>query len=209
MKIVQIGANGRTGKKVMQLALDAGYLVTALVRSADSLGDMRHERLKICVGNVCDPEFLKSEFPGHDIVISTVGPRLPTKKACLVYADSANAIAEAMESAGIRRVIITSTALLFPIRKFIDRVIRIIARNNFRAAGLMEQRIRNAGLDWTFARVGFLTDEDAKSYRKAVGEMPEGCGSIARFALAEFLFTELKHSEHIGDVIGLCGDKEA
>lgn len=207
MKIVQLGANGRTGRKVLQLALNAGFEVTALVRSSDSLGELKHERLKIRVGNVCDPEFLNSVFPGHDAVVSTVGPRMPTKKACRIYTDSANAITHAMEASGIKRVIITSTALLFPMVKLSDRMIRLIARNNFRAAGVMEQRICEKNLDWTFVRVGFLNDGTEKSYRKAVAQMPENSGSISRSALAEFIVDELKQSQHIGEVVGLTGGK--
>lgn len=205
MKIVQLGANGRTGREVVRLALEAGDSVTGLVRSADSLGDIKHDRLQVHVGNVCAPEFLKTFLPGHDAVVSTLGPRTPTKSACTIYSASAAAIVEAMQATGLRRVLATSTALLFPATKFLDHVVRLIARNNFDAAGLMEERIRGADLDWTLARSGFLTDADQRGYRKAVGAMPDGGGSISRSALAEFLFTELKQSEHVGDVVGLCG----
>jgi uncharacterized protein YbjT (DUF2867 family) len=209
MKIVQLGANGRTGREVMRLALEAGDTVTALVRSADSLSDMQHDRLKVHVGDVCDPEFLKTVFPGHDAVISTLGPRTPTKSACRIYPESAEAIVEAMQAGGLKRVLITSTALLFPPSRILDHVVRLIARNNFKAAGLMEERIRSADLDWTIARTGFLTDDDERGYIKAAGAMPDGGGSISRLALAEFLVTELKQSDHVGDVVGLCGVKKA
>lgn len=205
MKIVQLGANGRTGREVMRLALEAGDSVTGLVRSADSLGDMKHDQLQVHVGNVCDPEFLKAALSGHDAVISTLGPRTPTKSACAIYPASAAAIVEAMRATGLRRVLVTSTALLFPPTKLLDHVVRLIARNNYNAAGLMEECIRRADLDWTFARTGFLNDDDMRGYRKAAGVMPDGGGSISRSALAEFLFTELKQSEHVGDVVGLCG----
>jgi len=187
----------------MQLALAAGDSVTALVRSADSLSDMSHERLTIEVGNVRDPAFLTSILPGHDAVVSTVGPRSPTKSACTIYTDAANAIVEAMEATGLRRVLVTSTALLFPPTKLMDRFIRVIAKNNFRAAGEMEARIRGADLDWTFARSGFLNDDEATTYLKAEGSMPEAFGSISRSALATFLFDALKTNEHIGKVVGL------
>lgn len=208
MKIVQLGANGRTGREVMQLALEAGDSVTGLVRSADSLGDMKHDRLQVHVGNVCDPGFLKTALPGHDAVISTLGPRTPTKSACAIYSASAAAIVEAMRATGLRRVLVTSTALLFPPTKILDHVVRLIARNNFKAAGLMEECIRGADLDWTFTRTGFLNDDNKRGYRKAVGVMPDAGGSVSRSALAEFLFTELKQSEHVGDVVGLCGAGE-
>lgn len=205
MKIALLGANGRTGRLVMRRALAAGDKLTGLVRSADSLSDIQHGHLQVRVGDVCDPEFLKTVLPGHDAVISTVGPRAPTKSACTIYPCSAAAIAEAMQATGLKRVVITSTALLFPPSGLFDHLVRVIARNNQEAAAQMEDRISDAGLEWTFARTGFLTDSEEEKFKKAEGAMPEGGGSISRSALARFLFTELKKSEHIGDVVGLCG----
>lgn len=209
MKIVLLGANGRTGRLVMRQALATGHTVTGLVRSADSLSDVHHDRLQVRVGNVSDPTFLKDVLPGHDAVVSTVGSRSPMKSACAIYSDSAAAIAEAMQATGLKRVLITSTALLFPPSGIFDHVIRVIARNNQKAAALMEDLIRNAGLDYTFARTGFLTNGDDPNFTKAEGAVPDGGGSISRLALANFLVTELKQSDHVGEVIGLCENKAA
>lgn len=208
MKIVQLGANGRTGRKFMRLALEAGDSVTAMVRSADSLSDMEHDRLRVHAGNVCDARFLKRVLPGHDAVISTLGPRTPMKSACAVYPASAAAIVEATQATGLSRVLFSSTALLFEPNGLLDRAVRLIARNNRNAADVMEERLRTTSLEWTSARVGFLTDDDETRYRKAVGAMPERCRSISRSALAAFLFDELKRCEHVGDIVGLCRETE-
>ena len=209
MKIVLLGANGRTGRLVMQQALAAGHSVTGLVRSADSLVDVQHERLEIRVGDVSDPAFLKQVLPGHDAVISTVGPRTPTKSACTIYSDSAAAITEAMQATGMKRVLVTSTALLFPPSGVVGKILQLIARNNQKAAGEMEDLIREADLDYTFARTGFLTNGDDANFRKAEGSAPEGGGAISRQALANFLVTELKHADHVGKVVGLSERKAA
>ena len=191
----------------MRRALAAGYTVTGLVRSPDSPGNMQHDRLQVRVGDVCDPEFLKTAFPGHDAIISTVGPRAPTKSACAIYPDSAAAIAEAMQATGLKRVLITSTALLFPPSGLFDHILRVIARNNQKAAAQMEDLISEAGLDWRFARTGFLTNGEDEKFEKAEGAMPGAGGSISRLALANFLFTELERADHVGEVVGLCGVK--
>jgi putative NADH-flavin reductase len=85
MKIILLGANGRTGREVLSRALDAGDTVTALIRAEDRLADVTHSRLNIHVGNVCDSTALKEILPGHDLVISTLGPRMPTKAASTIY----------------------------------------------------------------------------------------------------------------------------
>ena len=204
MKIVLLGANGRTGREVMRLALAAGHSVTGIVRSAHSLGNIQQEGLRIEVGNVCDPAFLKTVLAGHDAVISTLGPRLPTRSACRIYPDSATSIAAAMQAAGLKRVIVTSTALLFSPTRAWHKALRLIARNNRDAAGLMEEILRKADLDWTFVRVGFLHNKNQGQVLKASDAMPGESDSISRHAVAEFLLEALQQSSHVRGVVGLC-----
>ena len=205
MNIVLLGANGRTGREVLGRALRAGDRVTALVRAAGRLGDLGHERLEIRVGNACDSKVLEAILPGHDVVISALGPRLPTKAAAAIYADSAASIVEAMQGSGVNRLLVTSSALLFPGNGLFDSVLRRLTPNVVRAAGRMEARIRASSLDWTIARVGFLTNGGATSYRQAEGASPAGGGSISRAAVACFLLAEARQSAHVRQVVGLCG----
>jgi putative NADH-flavin reductase len=114
VKLVVLGANGRTGTRVLQAALDRDMDVTAVVRSASKQPDIRHEKLTVMVGDPCDAAFLKPVFRGQDAVISTLGGRRPTRSATSVYFRSADAIVEAAWDTGLKRVLVTSTALLFP-----------------------------------------------------------------------------------------------
>lgn len=205
MNLVLLGANGRTGREVLGRALSAGDRVTALVRGEDKLGDISHERLEVHVGNACDPGDLEAVLPGHDVLISTLGPRLPTKAASAVYSDSAASIVDAMQGSGVNRLLVTSSALLFPSDKLLDRVLRRLTPNVVREAGLMEERIRSSSLDWTIARVGFLTNDPATGYRHCTGASPKGGGSISRAAVARFLLAEARESAHVGQVVGLSG----
>lgn len=204
MKIILLGANGRTGREVLSHALDAGATVSALVRAEDSLTDVSHSQLNVHVGNVCDSNFLKQVLPGHDVVISTLGPRMPTKAACTIYSESATAIVEAMKECGVNRLLVTSTALLFPSDILLDRILGFIAKHNAINAGLMEKTICGSNLDWTIARLGFLNDKSSTDFRLAVGTLPDGGGSISRVAVANFLLTEAKQSSYANKVVGLC-----
>lgn len=205
MNIVLLGANGRTGRLVIKQALAGGHTVTGLVRSADSLGEFQHDRLMVQVGDVTDPTFLTQVFPGHDAVISTVGPRTPRKAHCRIYSDSAAAIVAAMRATGVKRVLVTSTALLFPPSGVFDRVLRMIAKNNQNAAAVMEATIRDADLDYTFARPGFLSDGDDPGYMVKQGAKQSGGRSVSRLALANFLVTELERPAHMRQIVGLYG----
>lgn len=202
-KILLLGANGRTGRGILNLALEAGDDVTAVVRSKDKLADIDHPNLNVLAGDVCEPEALQQILPGHDVVISTLGPRSPTKAACRIYSDSAVAVVDSMQKCGISRLLVVSTALLFPSSKLLDRVLRFIARNNAHNASLMENTILASKLEWTIARVGFLNEKKSEEYRLAEGALPEGSNSIPRAALAHFLITEAKQSNHPCNIVGV------
>ncbi len=187
MKLVVLGANGRTGKHLVQIALNKGMDVTAVVRTADRRPDIQHDRLAVVVGDPCDPEFLKQVFRGQDAVVSALGGRLPTKAATSVYSRSADAIVSAAWETGLKRVLVTSTALLFREQTLAGRILRAIVPNVVRSAKSMEQILETSGLDWTSARPGFLSDANRDIYRSENGRLPKDGTSVSRRALANFM----------------------
>ena len=192
MKLVLLGANGRTGKLVVEAALAKDIDVTAVVRSADKAPDLQHPRLQKVVGDPCDPVFLASVFRDHDAVISALGSRLPTKTGTSVYYRSAKAIVEAASVAGLKRVLVTSTALLFPDQTLLGRVLRLVVPNVVRSASRMEDILKRSGLDWTSARPGFLYDASVATYRAQREALPENGTAVSRLALAHFLVDALE-----------------
>ena len=203
VNIVLLGANGKTGREVLARALSAGDTVTALVRAEGKLSDLSHERLDVHVGSACDPRVLAALLPGHDVVISTLGPRRPTKASTAIYSESARSIVGTMEGSDVNRLLVTSSALLFPSDRLLDRALRRLVPHVVSEARLMEDRIRSSSLDWTIARMGFLTNGATTTYRHAEGERPEGGGSISRAAVASFLLTAARQSAHLRQVVGL------
>jgi len=208
MKLIVLGANGRTGLHVVRRALDEGANVTAVVRSDAKRPEIRHDRLDVVTGDPCDPAFLTVVFRGQDAVISTLGGRRPTKSATSVYPRSADAIVKAARETGLKKVVVTSTALLFPSRRWADRVLAALVRSVVQSAARMEQTLRAADLDVIVARCGFLTDADATPYRAERDALPGKGSSISRRGLARFLVasTDATWSGH--QVYGVSGPPE-
>ncbi|MDE0201399.1 MAG: SDR family oxidoreductase [Rhodospirillaceae bacterium] len=203
MNIVLLGANGGTGREVIVQALRAGDTVTALVRAEGKLAELSHERLEVRVGSPCDPRVLEALLPGQDMVISTLGPRRPTRASAAIYSESASSIVDAMQGSDVNRLLAMSSALLFPSDRLLDRVLRRLASHAVKEARLMEERIRSSSLDWTIARTGFLTNDTGTGYRHAEDAFPKGGGSISRAAVASFLLTAARQSTHLRQVVGL------
>lgn len=203
--ILLLGANGRTGRQVLRLALDAGHAVTAVVRAPDRLTDVCHERLRVVVADPTDARALGPLLPGHDVVVSTLGPRWPTRVAAAVYPDSAAAMVTAMEGSGLRRLVVTSSALLFPERTVLARFLCWLVPSIVRGATLMEATIQASDLDWTIVRTSFLDDRDDRAYRVGVGSLPSSPGAVTRVAVADFLLSQVEIAVPSRQVVGLCG----
>ncbi|WP_418041545.1 NAD(P)-dependent oxidoreductase [Paenibacillus xylanilyticus] len=98
MNIIIFGATGRTGKELLQRALDEGYTVTAFVRNPSKLG-ISHPNLKIVQGEVTRytdvDHVLKNEK--FDAVFSVLGAKSMFKRD-LVLIDALKNIIQAMEN---------------------------------------------------------------------------------------------------------------
>lgn len=205
LHILLLGANGRTGRQLLERALAAGDSVTALVRGPDRLADVAHARLDVRVGDPCDSSVLAALLPGHDLVVSVLGPRWPSRRAAAVYPRSAAALVEAMEGSGVDRLLVTSSALLFRGGGVRDAMLRFLVPAIVDGAQRMEDRIRASSLDWTIARTGFLNDADDLAYRLGEDALPEGPGAVSRVAVASFLHDEARRPRYRNRIVGLCG----
>ncbi len=203
MKILVLGANGRTGCHLVRLALKRGDTVSAVVRSEEKRPDIQHDDLTVLVGDPCDANFLSDVFHGHDAVVSALGGRRPTKAATSVYPLSASAIVKAAHNTGVERILVTSSALLFPRRSLMEKILPLIVPNIVSNATRMEEILRDSPIRWTVARCGFLTDKEETEYRAEQGKLPTKGSSVSRQSLAHFLIDAVQRSETTRQVFGV------
>lgn len=206
MRILLLGANGRTGREIMKRASMSDAEVTAVVRSADRMPEEFSGHVRVRVADACREEALRPLMAGMDMVISVLGPRWPTRSATRVYSESARAIVGAMEASACRRLLVTSSALLFPLQRRTDRLLARLVPRVVEHAREMERTITNSDLQWTIARTSFLTNEETSAARvlnepEVLREAPRG--AVARRAVARFLLEE--GPERPGQIVGLFG----
>src|SRR6185369_3532553 len=108
LRILVLGASGKTGRALVEQALTRGHAVTAFGRSPFA-GDSARA-LKRIRGNPMSASSLAGALKGHDVVLSVLGSRGLGRTS--VRADAARATIDAMHRAGVRRLIIVSSALL-------------------------------------------------------------------------------------------------
>jgi putative NADH-flavin reductase len=200
MKLLVIGATGRTGQEVVQQALARGHQVTAFVRSPEGVG-VRNERLTVVKGEATDEEQLFNAMQNHDAVISTLGPRKVFKPGSLLH-DSALATTRAMKRTGIKRLVVLSAAAHFP--GIPNRIASFIMRNHMRDSLAMEDIVQSDSLDWTIARPPRLTHGDSTIYRSREGAAPKMGFTLARKAVAAFMLDAIEQTKHLQKIVGIA-----
>ena len=97
MKILALGASGRTGSLFTRKALEEGHTVTAYVRNPDKAAALlgEHQNLIIVPGALNDAERLATVSSGQDVMVSILG-----QKATGVSIDQVHAEAPAAHYGG-------------------------------------------------------------------------------------------------------------
>lgn len=204
MNLLVFGGNGRTGRQLLARALPAGHRVTALVRRAESLSDLRHAGLRVHEGDVRDPAAWTSLLRDTDAVVSMLGPRWPTRRAAAIYDEAAKVFVPALERAGVRRLLVTSSGLLFPPERRSARWLRRLVPAIVEHAARMEDIIVGSELNWTIARTTFLTNGPDDLPRVTAGRLPIDERPVARAAVANYLLDAALHDCHAGQIVGIC-----
>lgn len=189
MRLTVFGATGGTGRAVITQALDAGDKVTALARRPEALAEFGNG-LTVVGGDVLDPAAVAEAVDGAEVVISALGIGMH-RHATTVYSQGTANIIAAMRDAGASRLLVVSTSSLELPRRVTERAVaallhRILAKP-YADMALMEDAVRDSGLDWTLVRAARLTNGAVTGrYRTAVDAKLRGCWSISRADVAHY-----------------------
>ncbi len=101
MKLLILGGTGGTGKHLVEMALDAGHDVTAILRDPSAV-TTKHPRLVLAKGRATMEADLEPVVAGKDAVLSAIGPRSAKEPVC---GDAARALVANMKKHGGKRVV--------------------------------------------------------------------------------------------------------
>jgi len=182
MHFLLLGATGRTGKHVVSELLSQGHTAVALVRTSGSLSP--RPGLTVVTGSPLSKPDIKSALsaassltPSAAIVTlnavrKSESPFAPQLSPPRFLADSVANVCEVLEDAGIRRVVVMSTAgvgdswapLPWLSKAFLGWTNVKFALEDH---GLVDKEIRSTRMDWTLVRAVRLEFDDAKKQKPA------------------------------------------
>ena len=183
MKLTVLGAAGATGIPLVEQALAAGHIVTALVRSGEEL-TITSPNLHVVEGDATDQAAVSEAMNGGDAVISVLGARGP------VMTEATRAIVDAAKQKGPERVVVLSSFAvardrLTPATKVVTGA-AMSTQIKDKTAG--EELLRASSLDWTIVYPTKLTN-GPKTEARVVPESEKVRMSqnISRAGVASFL----------------------
>jgi putative NADH-flavin reductase len=203
MRLFVLRASGGIGRQIIDQALTRGDQVTGFVRSPEKLGAPR-EGLAIRRGDPRDAAGLAQALPGHDAVLSMLGP--PGPGPTTIMRESARSTVAAMQAVGMRRLLVVSAAVLFDGAGIIVGLLRrTLLRNVAEDSAEMEHIVMASGMDWTIARPPRLTNGPlTRRYKVEDGRMPHGTWIVSRADVADFLLGELHQGKYTHKIVGMA-----
>ena len=207
MKLVVFGATGSVGRKVIEDALTQGHEVTALARDPAALSAY-DGRITVQRGDILDAQAVVRAVDGQDAVVCALGRPLLDRSG--LREAGTRKIVRAMQSAGVRRLVVLSALGVgdsAPVLPWLYR--RILLPTMFRRAFAdhlaQEQVVRDSGLDWVIVRAVNFTDgaPDGRFHSGVFAATKGMTLKISRADLAGFLLRQLREDRYLGQAPGI------
>lgn len=214
MKILLLGATGRTGKCIIEEAIKRGHSISAIARNPEKLKDYK---VDITQGTPYDYATVEEAIKGCDAVITTlnVSRKSDSPWASLaapkdmISKSAANAI-KAMEKAGIKRFVALSAIGAGRSWKTAPGILKFIVsmsnlRFAFRDHGRQEEILENSNAGYTICRAPMLSAEINNTGAVATPEGQRPANRyLSRNSAAEFFIRIIENGEHIRETVSLA-----
>ena len=162
-RLLILGGAGKTGKKLVEEALQRGYQVTAMVRNPVALAALQQDGLVAHRGDMTDTRAVNELLEqGFDAVLCTLG--IFQKEPGTPLADMTRPLLDAMEQHGPRRFVLMSSLGVGDSKGQGNLVVKFVTGWILRYVlvdkNLQEKHLRESNLDWTILRPPRLLEND-------------------------------------------------
>jgi putative NADH-flavin reductase len=201
MKLAIFGATGRTGRPLVQQALEAGHEVVALVRTPAKL-TLQNDRLTVIQGDTMNPNDVDKAVRGAEAVLSVLGQSKDSPHDLQTVA-TRNIIA-AMEKYGIKRLVsLTGAGVDAPqdrpklANHLIKFALKTLSGQVLKDGENHAHAIQNSKLDWVIVR-GPMLNEGPYTGKYRVGWVGVNTGArISRADLADFMLKQVTDNTYL------------
>ena len=205
MRVLVVGATGRTGRCVVETAIAAGHQVRALVRQADPQPPLP-EGVEVVVGNLNDRTSLTAALSGMEAVISAAGatPNLDPLGPYKVDYLGTTQLIDLAEAAGIQSFVLVSSLcvskLFHPLNLF--WLVLFWKRQ-------AERYLQGSSLRYTIVRPGGLRSDRDRIPLKLTGPDQLFEGSLPRLQVAEVAVEAMTNPAAANRIVEITDDADS
>ncbi len=206
MKILLLGATGRTGKLVLKKALEIGYEVSCLTRNPERIE--KQNGLTVFEGNPNDEADLEKAISDCNAIISVLNisrksdfPWSSLRTPKKYMSDVMKLLVPMAEKRNLRRISICSAWGVSDTKSDIPRWFKwFIDKSNIGIAYQDHERqekvVKESKLNWTIVRpVGLTNSKKRENIKETFGNKPKPNLMISRQSLADYLVGSLKRED--------------
>lgn len=160
MKVLVVGATGKTGREVVRVLVERGIAVRAMVRDATAAREILPETVEVVTGDLYQPASLPAALDGCTALISAAGARPSADLSGPMRVDfwgTRDLVEAAKQTGTISRFVLVSSLcvskLFHPLNLF--GLILFWKRRG-------EEHLERSGLDYTIVRPGGLRSQDSE-----------------------------------------------
>ena len=213
MKILLLGATGRTGLQIIAEALKRGHTISAIARNPDRLKDFS---IEITPGTPYDYNTVEKAITGCEAVINTLNvsrksdnPWAPLTAPKDMISKSASNAVRAMEKNGIKRFVALGAIGAGRSWKTAPGILRFLVsitnlKYAFQDHGKQEEILENSTMDYTICRAPMLSEKSNDTGAVATPEDQKPSTMVlSRNSAAEFFIRIIENNEYIRKTISL------
>lgn len=205
MNVFVLGAAGKTGHLIVEMAVAAGHEVTALVRDAS-----RYDAppgVRVLPGDATDSATLARGMAAQGVVIDAVGGKTPWRKTDLERT-VARALVAAARRHGTRRIIAISSLGVGDSTAHAPLLLRLLLlptflRGSTADKAAMEREVEQAGIPYVLVRPAVLNDQPAVGAVRVLTGTEKG-RQITRADVASFVIEHLTTDTHLNRAVTIA-----
>ena len=208
MKILVIGATGRSGKLLVEYALEKGHEVTAFARNINDY-PISEPGLTLFQGDILYPSMIEAALQDHDVVLSVIGIRKFRGPITLLSKGMKN-IVSVMEKKGTKRLLTITGAGILQENEHQLILESLSFPPNLLNLSLDHQRVyetlKDSDLDWTLVAPAFMhAGERTQKYVVKPDYYPSPArNEISVEDVADFITKEMEENQFLKKRVGIA-----
>ena len=207
MKVIVVGAAGKTGELVVERAVDAGHDVTAFVHHAETY--KAPPGVRVLTGDAGDLTAVSQALAGQEAVVDAIGGKTPFLSTDLER-KTARTILEAMQQNKVGRLIAIS---MLGVGDSVEQadffyehlLLPTFLRGARQDKEAMETAIKQSSIVFVIVRPSILKDDPATGSVQVL-EGDQKAHHITRADLAQFLVDQLKNDTYLGQTVTVTNE---